>query len=384
MLGRVKQGYRIIDSDIHLLEPAGLWAEYLDPEFRERAPRLPEAGLAVLELEGRTIPAYMDRPERQRVWARRLRRATERAEAGIGPDRTRRRGEGTRPGDMLQAMDVEGVDVAVVFRTWAGHVVAIDDLEPRFAAALCRAYNRWLRDFCAEDPARLKAAALVPMQDVEWARTEAEHAVRELGAVALALPSHPIGDRTLDDPALDPLWRTAVELDVAVAFHGIHAAYGDHLARRYLANMALMHAVGQPVELMLALGALLTGGALARYPGLRCAFLEGNCAWAPWWLWALDERWEKWGDTELTGQKERPSELFQRQCLVSVEPEEELAAHAIGELGPDCFGISTDWPHDDSAYPHAIDRFLALPGIGDEARRKILWDNCAELYRIDT
>ena len=378
----MKQNYRVIDSDIHLLEPAGLWDEYLDPAFRDRAPRTPERALGVLEVEGRTVPAFMDHPERQRVWRKRMQRAAARSAAGSGPRQPGGRGAGTKPTEMLEAMDVEGVDLAVVFRTWAGHVTSIDDLDPPFVAALCRAYNRWLRDFCATDPARLKLAALLPLQDVHLAVAEAEYAVRELGATALVLPSQPIRGRSFDSRALDPLWQIAQELDVAVAVHGIHAAYGDHLSRRYLANLPLTHAAGQPVELMLSLGAMVTGGALARHPRLRCAFLEGNCAWVPWWLWALDERFEKWGDAELTGQKERPSELFRRQCFVSVEPDEALAAQAVAELGDDCFVISTDWPHDDSAYPHAIDRFLALPGLSDAARRKILWDNCARLYGI--
>ena len=378
----MKQGYRIIDSDIHLLEPVELWAEYLDPAFRDRAPHRPEGTMAALEMEGRTIPAHMDHPGRRSAWRRRMLRAARRGESGDGPSMARQAATGTRPEEMLAAMDVEGVDIAVAFRTWAGHVVSIDDLEPRFAAALCRAYNRWLRDFCASDPARLKVAALIPQQDVDLAIAEAEFAVRELGAVALVMASHPIQQRTLDSQELDPLWRAAQELDVALTFHGTHAAYGDHLSLRYLSNLPLTHAAGQPIELILSLGAMLTGGALARFPGLRCAFLEGNCAWLPWWLWALDERWEKWGDSDHTGQKERPSELFRRQCFVSVEPDEELAVRAIAGVGPDCFLVSTDWPHDDSAYPHAIDEFLALPGLDDEARRKILWDNCARLYGL--
>ena len=44
--------------------------------------------------------------------------------------------------------------------------------------------------------------------------------------------------------------------------------------------------------------------------------------------------------------------------------------------------ISSDWPHDDSAYPLAIDSFLALDGVSDESKRKILWDNCARLYNL--
>jgi len=29
-----------------------------------------------------------------------------------------------------------------------------------------------------------------------------------------------------------------------------------------------------------------------------------------------------------------------------------------------------------------MDAFLAVPGLDDEARRKILWDNCARLYGL--
>jgi predicted TIM-barrel fold metal-dependent hydrolase len=44
--------------------------------------------------------------------------------------------------------------------------------------------------------------------------------------------------------------------------------------------------------------------------------------------------------------------------------------------------ISTDWPHDDSAYPRAIDTFLGLEGVSESTKRKILWDNCARLYGL--
>src|SRR5438874_12028835 len=84
-------------------------------------------------------------------------------------------------------------------------------------------------------------------------------------------------------------------MGVAVSFHGNHAAYADHLARRYLDNLVLSYACGQPVEMMLALGAVVTGGVQSWFRGLRMAFLEGNCGWLAWWVWALDERWELWG-----------------------------------------------------------------------------------------
>lgn len=33
------KGYSCIDCDSHVLEPADLWEKYLDPEFRDEAPR---------------------------------------------------------------------------------------------------------------------------------------------------------------------------------------------------------------------------------------------------------------------------------------------------------------------------------------------------------
>jgi predicted TIM-barrel fold metal-dependent hydrolase len=178
------------------------------------------------------------------------------------------------------------------------------------------------------------------------------------------------------------LWAEAERLGVPVAFHGIQMAYQEHLGRRFMDNFALAHAAAHPVEQMLAMGGMLAGGVLERFPGLKAAFLEGSASWVPWWLWSLDERVEKFGDDERTPLSVPPSEYFRRQCWVSVDPDESVIRHAIPVIGDDNIVISTDWPHDDSAYPRAIDTFLALEGVSEESKRKILWDNCARLYNL--
>ena len=78
----------------------------------------------------------------------------------------------------------------------------------------------------------------------------------------------------------------------------------------------------------------------------------------------------------------RPSEYFRRHCWVSVDPDEDVVRYAIPAMGDDNIVISSDWPHDDSAYPCAIDTFLGLEGVSAESKRKILWDNCARLYNL--
>ena len=34
------RAYNVIDSDGHILEPLTLWDDYIDPAFRERAPKV--------------------------------------------------------------------------------------------------------------------------------------------------------------------------------------------------------------------------------------------------------------------------------------------------------------------------------------------------------
>ncbi len=54
----------------------------------------------------------------------------------------------------------------------------------------------------------------------------------------------------------------------------------------------------------------------------------------------------------------------------------------VDYLGDNNVVFSTDYPHPDSKFPHAVDKFLSMP-LSDEVRRKFLWDNCVRLYNLD-
>ena len=251
-----KQGFRIIDSDMHVLEPHDLWSERLPARYRDRAPhlaRVPGLGNVTWKCEGRFYPAHTDHPKRATLNQTRYDQSDERFRRY--DDAMARRFDAK---SQLDAMDVEGIDVAVTFRTMGSHVIADDALEPAFAAALCRAFNRWLAERCREAPGRLKATAIVALHDVDLAVEEARFAVEELGHVALVLPTNPVAGRPWYDEAYDPLWRAASELGVPVAFHGIQGAYQEHLVNRYLDNLMLMHAAAHP-------GADLVGSGIRRH-----------------------------------------------------------------------------------------------------------------------
>jgi len=67
---------------------------------------------------------------------------------------------------------------------------------------------------------------------------------------------------------------------------------------------------------------------------------------------------------------------------ISVDPDEYLVSDVVKRIGDDNLLISTDYPHIDSHFPHALDEFFELEGLSDDSRDKILWDNCAKLYEV--
>ena len=141
----------------------------------------------------------------------------------------------------------------------------------------------------------------------------------------------------------------------------------------------IAHAIRNPVELMGAIASVTTGGILERHPRLRCAFLEGTAGWLSWWLWRLDDQWEKFGPGCEHQLSMPPSEYFKRQAYVSVDCDEAAVKYTIDALGSRNIVFSTDFPHSDARYPHSVDTFLELP-ISDADKQQILWDNCAALY----
>jgi predicted TIM-barrel fold metal-dependent hydrolase len=286
----------------------------------------------------------------------------------------------------LTAMDIEGIDVGILYGTRGRQVLMHDDLDPGLAAALARAHNDWTRDYCAINPERLKFAAQLAFHDVPLAVAEARRAVRELGAVAVIGNPNPINGRHIHDPEFEPLWDAIAELGVPVGFHPTgQSSLRDDIARRMLDHpngRLIGSAARNPMELMLAFASLAAGGVLERHPSLRCAFLEGTCGWLPWWLWRLDEAWEKFGPGSEVKVSARPSEYFFRQCYVATDADEKVLRQVVEAVGDDNIVVSTDYPHSDGLFPDAMNEFVALEGVSDKTKAKILWDNCARLYPL--
>ena len=244
------------------------------------------------------------------------------------------------------------------------------NLDPGFAAAIARAYNDWLADFCAADPQRMFGAGMISVYDIGHAVEETHRAVEELGFKAIFIRSNVVNGKPWHDPYYVPLWDAMEKLDVPLGLHEATGSQSTQSGELFNPNFRLRRIYSQPFEQMLAMGSFIGGGVLARHPKLRVAFLEANCSWVPWLVWRMDESYELEGDQFMPELDRLPSEYFKCQCLVSVS-DETPAVHMIADFGADQLVYSTDYPHGDSRYPKATDSFLELP-ISDADKRKIL------------
>ena len=169
------------------------------------------------------------------------------------------------PEQRMPDMDLEGIDLAVLFPPGSGEEWALNDAE--FSAALCRTLNDARAEYANFAPDRLKLVAKLPMIEPKLAAEELERCVSEHGFVGMVTATH-IREKNLDDPSFDVIWQTAERLGVAVCTHGGGQAPGpDAAAHRSLRQSRLgIHAITHPVGAMQAVYNFTVGGIWARFP----------------------------------------------------------------------------------------------------------------------
>jgi predicted TIM-barrel fold metal-dependent hydrolase len=376
----------ICDSDLHVMEPPDLWERYIEPEYAHAAPR----GLSEIQRDMRVkvknhVMLRLGSVRPQRVEGRKTGWREEHDDVYAASEAA-----GWDAASQVAAMDAEGLDMAVLYPSRGLFVLGLDSveqvgpdgLEPEYATAIARAYNNWMKDFCDVAPTRMFGAGMVAPHDVDGAVVEARRCVEELGFKAIFLAPATVNRRPWHHPAYDPLWAEVERLDVPIAFHGGGQTYlTPDFSLEVLPEMMLWHSFSQPLGIQFVTACFTGGGILQRFPDLRVALLEGNCSWAPWFMYRLDEHYEWTGWYEAPTLTMKPSDYFRRNCWISVESDEDTVTHFVDTFGYDKLVTSTDYPHGDSKYPHAVDAFDKLP-MTDEAKAATVSTNWSELYKI--
>ncbi|WP_162942004.1 amidohydrolase family protein [Desertimonas flava] len=373
-----------VDADGHILEPPTLWEEYIDPAFRDRALRIrvDENGLEELEIDGRR--SQMSRrgfPATLGAMG-----APDLADMQKNPERTYL-GESPYgamdPSERIDVLDAENIDIAFLYTTvgllWEAEV---DD--PELSQAYTKAYNRWICEFCADEP-RLVPTAHLSLSDPVAAAKELERAVGEGAKGGYVAPFHHRGV-PLGHPDNNPVFAAAQDLDVPLAIHptfepqwtkGTRMGTWEHVKQlRLLASVAASDGVRHQFT------TLFDYGVFDAFPRLKILVLESGGGWIGYWLDRIDAVYSHTFIGERVPLRNKPSDYFRERIWISCDPDERTIPALAERFGVERFMWASDFPHADhtSEYVHDLNELVAMFPEAD--RRKFIGDNARALFQL--
>ena len=216
-----RKRFAVFDSDSHVVEPRELWEKYLEPEFRI-------LGRQALWREDGNLSSYLKvngkmfrdtgntNIPRHAIWRPGM---SWDAVGELDPDTRHPMNEGAwDPQARLRDMDAMGVDQTFLYPTWFAEGFHLVE-DPDVAYALARAYNDWMADFCKAAPDRLFAAAMLPLQDMDFALEELQRVAKNPSFPGAFIRPMFIENRYFTHPYFDPLWAELESLGVTAAVH---------------------------------------------------------------------------------------------------------------------------------------------------------------------
>lgn len=372
---------RVFDADGHVIEPTELYFSGLDPAMRSRV----EVDQSLGTHHGHLFPLVDGKSTfGGSPWMRDYLRTD-----GGKQVLEERFGDiaraGFDPPSMLRALDIQQITWAALFPSFSLHVPFTDHLQGDLAAALTRAYNRWISSYAADGDGRLVGVAVLPLHDVALAEAELRYTVENEGTRAVMIRPNPVHGRPLHHPDHDRLFAALCDLDVTMLLHegrgGQHPFAGDRFDTWYAS-----HVVSHPFEMMLAVLGLSVEGVFARHPKLRVGLLESGTGWLAWWLHRMDEHHELFGPSERPDLDRTPREYFLQHCVIASDSDDDFVADTIAAIGADHVAWSSDFPHLEAKWPDGVAQFVAHATkhhLTAEQLHTVLWETPCRLYGVD-
>ncbi|MEM7409228.1 MAG: amidohydrolase family protein [Myxococcota bacterium] len=254
-----------------------------------------------------------------------------------------------------------------------------------------RAHNRWLAEFCAEEPDRRAGIGLIHLNDVDEAVEDVEwiakHGLR--GGILLPLPA--LDDThiaQLTSPSYERLWAAIQDHDLVI---NQHSGQGCPNYAGEPGGDALW-VLEMPFFVQRGFCQLIWSGVFERYPRLRYILTESGCAWAPPLLRRMDGIYMgmkagMMGEIDMSSSyllSEPPSFYAKRNCYygASFPSPEDIEGREI--VGVDHILWGNDYPHYEGCYPYSRENMrLAFADVSPREVQKMLGENAAALYGFD-
>jgi predicted TIM-barrel fold metal-dependent hydrolase len=285
------------------------------------------------------------------------------------------------PRERLTDMDLDGVDVEVLYSEVSAFRY-IPDLKTG-AGEATRAFNDALDEFASADPARLCVSYQIPINDVEFAVAEVQRTA-ERGGKSLQLPVFPpeFGLPDYYDERYDRLFSAIEESGLPVCCHiGLNTSLDDLSRRDPTPQKGVMVAM-TPLTTGEAFGMWILTGVLARHPRLKLVFVEPGLAWVAWWLHVVDDMVLRQG-YEFPGLSELPSFYFHQNVHLTFIEEDFSLELLRDRIGVQNIMWSSDYPHPVTSWPHSRQvvekQFHSLP---PGERELILSGNAKRVWNL--
>jgi predicted TIM-barrel fold metal-dependent hydrolase len=363
---------RPISADSHIVEPPECFLDFIDPAFRERAPKLVtrESGRGdayivegfPLELALNTLAAAGKKPEDIRA---------------EGDSFSAIHRSSWDPSLRLADQDADGVGAEIIYPTIGMLICNVDDAD--YKNACMHAYNRWLQTYVATDPKRLIGLGQSAIRSVAEA-VEDFRRIKEMGFKGVMMPGRPATEFDYDDPQFDPLWRASIELDLPISFHILTSSKSGGWDNRgpYINGFQAIIRGCQDI-----IGMFIYSGVFMRHPALKLVCVEADAGWAPHYMYRMDHAYKRHRFWNKAMELERlPSEYFRENVYLTFQ-DDLVAFNTVELMNPRRLLWANDFPHSDSTWPWSQQMLSRQTrNMSDEVRRMILRDNVVELYDL--
>ena len=361
----------LISGDSHVVEPPDLWTARVPARWRDRAPRqvrLEEGDAWQVEGVEQPFPYGLTQcgglpPEHYRLWIRWEEVRPEAVDASA----------------RLASMDASGVEAEVLFPSprLQNAIAALPD--PGFQAALSRAYNDWLSEWCSRDPRRLLGVRMLPTGGIDAAVAELERTQRLPGLRGVLLSRYPAGGFDLG-PADDPVFARCAEAGEPVHLHvGLSGSPSGTPAKAHAFAGAFTGAFrfyDPPVRI----AEMIYTQLFDRFPALRVVQAEVDVGWVPYLMEQLDDRYARQNPASKRALARKPSEYFSSNLHYTIVKDRFgiRNRHAVGVAQ---ILWSSDFPHATCDYPdYAAAIEVDFAGVPADEREAILAGNARRLY----
>jgi predicted TIM-barrel fold metal-dependent hydrolase len=244
----------------------------------------------------------------------------------------------------------------------------------------CKAYNRWLADFCKTSPARMAGVALINVDDIDVS-VEMIREAKQAGLWGgVLLPTSTGTHPFYHHPRYEPIWQVCEELEMPIQSHaGWSPDYGDVESATPMFISEVDMWAQRPFT------AMMWSGAFERHPNLKYILTEVGTGWVGEKLRVLEfkanhpifKHFTK--DLSLS-----PSEYFERNCYLGSSFLPRHEARFCKEIGVHKIMWGSDYPHLEGTWPNTRKALTeTFYDFAEEDIRAILGLNAANVYGFD-